>query len=53
MISFTMQVMNQVCPPDGKKDIARRGEPAHTVTWRRTAASDSAHSRSALSGSSA
>lgn len=53
MISFTMQVMNQVCPPGAKRDIARRGEPAHTVTWRLTAASDSAQRRSALSRSSA
>jgi len=54
MISFTMQGMAQVCPPSDEKDIARRGELVHTATWRpATAASDSAHSRSALAGSSA
>ena len=53
MMSFTMQGMAQVCPPGDGSDITRRGDPYPTVTWRPTAASERAHSRSAFSGSSA
>ena len=53
MMSFTMQGITQVCPPGDESDITRRGYPYPTLTWRPTAASESAHSRSALSASSA